>query len=74
MAKKQDREVERDYTARQFAAKLRRLADALEQGRSFEIRIAGERVRMPADAELGIEYEREGDEQELEFTVTWKSR
>ena len=74
MAKKQDRDVERDYTARQFAAKLRRLADALEQGRSFDIRIAGERVRVPPDAELCIEHEREGDDEELEFTATWKGR
>jgi amphi-Trp domain-containing protein len=72
MARKQDRDVERLYTAGQFAAKLRRMADAIDQGRSFEIIIAGERVRVPLDAEFCIEHEREGDEQELEFTATWK--
>ncbi len=38
-----------------FVAKLRRLADALESGEAFSIQIAGERVYIPKDAIISIE-------------------
>ena len=55
-------------------AELRRLADALEAGERFEIRVAGERVYVPARAEFNVEHEREGDEEELEFQLKWTNR
>jgi amphi-Trp domain-containing protein len=55
-----------------FVEKLRRLADALEKERPFTIQIAGERLRIPADALFNIEHEREGGENELEFQLLWK--
>ena len=48
MGEKRDRDVEKVYSASEFAAKLRRLADALEAGERFEIQVAGERVYVPA--------------------------
>ncbi len=36
-------EVEKSYSKTEVIAKLRRLADALEQDKTFEIQIAGER-------------------------------
>lgn len=71
MAKKPDRDIEKSYTTGQFVAKLRRLADALEQGKRFEIQIAGERIRVPADAVFNIEHERSKKEQEIEFQIKW---
>ncbi|WP_182523536.1 amphi-Trp domain-containing protein [Nocardioides dongkuii] len=68
---KQDRDVEKIYATEEVVAKLRRLADALEQGTSFRIQIAGERVRVPARAEFSIEHEREDGEEEIEFQLTW---
>jgi amphi-Trp domain-containing protein len=68
-----DRDLERTYTRPQFAAKLRRLADAIERGRPFTIQVANERLRVPADAEFNVEHEREGDEQELEFQLRWRA-
>ena len=68
-----DRDVERTYTREQFAAKLRRLADAIEQGRAFTIQVAGERLRIPATAEFNVEHEREGGESELEFQLRWRT-
>lgn len=55
-------------------AKLRRLADALEQGESFETQVAGERVYVPKTAEFNVEHEREGNEEELEFQLKWTNK
>jgi amphi-Trp domain-containing protein len=71
-AKKAARDIERDYPKSQFVAKLRRLADCLEQGKRFQIQIAGERVTIPAGATINLEHERGGSEEEVEFQLTWK--
>ena len=71
MGEKKDRDVEKVYSVSQFAAKLRRLADALETGKRFEIQVAGERIYVPARAEFNIEHEREGNEEEVEFQLKW---
>ena len=68
-----DRDLEKVYTRKQFAAKLRRLADSIETGRAFTIQVAGERLNIPADAEFNIEHERSGGTQELEFQLRWKA-
>jgi len=73
MSGKPDRDIEKDYPIDQFIAKLRRLADALENDEKFEIQIAGERVYVPARAQFNIEHEREGDEEEVEFQIKWKA-
>ena len=72
MARRADRDLERTYTRAQFVAKLRRLATALETRRPFVIQVAGERLRIPADAVFNIEHEREGGESELEFQLRWR--
>jgi amphi-Trp domain-containing protein len=63
--------VEKAYSTAEFVAKLRRLADALEEGAKFEIQIAGERIYVPVHAVFNIEREREGKEEEIEFQVKW---
>jgi len=68
---KPDRDIEKDYPLDQFIDKLRRLADALEQEKPFEIQIAGERVYVPARAAFNIEHEREDGEHEVEFQIKW---
>jgi len=73
MGEKRDRDVERVYTTSEFVAKLRRLADALEAGERFEIQVAGERVYVPVRAEFNVEYEREGNEEEIEFQLKWSN-
>ncbi len=67
-------EVEKSYRNKDVAAKLRRLADALEAGTAFEIQIAGRRVYVPAHATVELEYAREGDEEEVEIEVKWRRR
>jgi len=74
MKVKPDRDLEKEYSTEQFIAKLRRLADALEQGQQFEIQIAGERIYVPVDAVINIEHEREGDEEEIEFQLKWQRK
>ena len=68
---KEDRDVERIYATDDVVAKLRRLADALETGKSFRIQIAGERFRVPARAEFSVEHERGDGEEEVEFQLKW---
>jgi amphi-Trp domain-containing protein len=50
------------------------LADALEGGKTFEIQIAGERIYIPPYAAVEFEYEREGDEEEVEIELRWSRR
>ncbi|HWS53345.1 MAG TPA: amphi-Trp domain-containing protein [Pyrinomonadaceae bacterium] len=69
-----EKEVEKSYSDREVVAKLRRLADALEAGNAFEIQIAGERIYVPPYATVAFEYERNGDEEEMEIEVKWKRR
>ncbi len=43
---KRKRDIEKNYPVKQFAKKLRRLADCVEQGKKFRIQIAGERISI----------------------------
>ena len=70
--KKSERDVEKDYPAKQFVAKLRRLADCIETGERFRIQVAGERVSVPPGATINIEHERGASEEEIEFQLKWK--
>ena len=72
MARKKDRDIEKSYSVKQMVAKLRRLADCLENGKLFKIQIAGERIYIPARAVFNIEHEREGDQEEVEFQFKWQ--
>ena len=69
--RKKSRDLERTYPRAQFVAKLRRLADDIEKRRPFTIQVAGERLRVPADAEFNIEHERAGGTEEIEFQLRW---
>lgn len=71
---KEDRDITKTYPRAQFVAKLRRLADSIEAEAPFSIQVAGERLRVPADARFNVEHERTGAQQELEFQVLWESR
>ncbi len=71
MSEKHNRDVERVYSTSEFVSKLRRLADALEAGKKFEIQVAGERIYVPARAEFNVEHEREGNDEEIEFQLKW---
>jgi amphi-Trp domain-containing protein len=68
---KPERDIEKDYPLPDFIDKLRRLADALEQGKQYEIMIAGERIYVPVRATYNIEHERGGSEEEIEFQIKW---
>lgn len=68
-----ERDVEKVYDVAAFAAKLRRLADALEAGHRFRIQVAGERIHVPRGAEISIEHERTDGQEELEFQLRWVS-
>jgi amphi-Trp domain-containing protein len=72
MASKRTRDIEKTYPKREFVAKLRRLADAIESGDRFSIQVAGERIHVPARARFNIEHEKSVEEEEIEFQIKWK--
>lgn len=67
------RDITASYSVGEFAAKLRRLADALESGGPFRIQIAGERFTVPRDAAFSAEHERGDGEEEVELQLRWRS-
>lgn len=71
MPKKEERDIEKSYSKSEFVAKLRRLADAIENDDRFEIQIAGERIYVPVRAVYNIEHERGDEEEEIEFQLKW---
>ncbi len=66
--------MEKSYATKDVVDKLRRLADALEREKTFEIQIAGERVYVPPYAAVEFEYERGEDGEEVEIELRWKRR
>lgn len=68
------RDVEQTFAKVDFAAALRQLAEALEQGRPFAIAVDGRMVVPPLDATLNIEHERSESEEELEFQLKWSPK
>ncbi len=68
-------DVEKEYSKTAVIEKLRRLADALEQDKTFEIQIAGERIYVPPYATIEFEYERGADgNQEIEIELKWNKQ
>lgn len=65
------RDIEKNYPVKQFVKKLRRLADCLEQGRPFQIQVAGERISIPSTTIINIEHERGASSEEVEFQLKW---
>ena len=72
--KKKSIDIEKSYSTPEFVAKLRRLADALENDKRFVISIAGERIAVPSGAVFNVEHEREGKNEEIEFQVKWVNK
>ena len=69
--KKRKRDIEKNYSVKQFVKKLRRLADCIEQGQRFQIQVAGERIFIPATVVINIEHERDDSSEEVEFQLKW---
>ena len=66
-------DIEKIYKKEDYIKKLRRLADSLEKGIKFSIQVAGDKINVPKDAIINIEYEKEKGEEELEFQIKWKN-
>ncbi|MGE0157757.1 MAG: amphi-Trp domain-containing protein [Gemmatimonadales bacterium] len=69
---KKARDIERIINRRQFATKLRRLADSIDNDEPFRIQVAGERVTVPADAIISVEHERGRSDEEIELQFRWR--
>ena len=72
MAKKKEWDIEKTYTTKQMVAKLRRLADSLENGKKYKNQIAGEKISIPTRAVFNIEHERGKKTEEVEFQFKWE--
>ncbi len=70
--RKRNIDIEKSYSAKEFVKKLRRLADSIEDNRTFQIQVGGERITVPPDAIVNIEHERGPEEEEIEFQIKWK--
>ena len=66
-----ERDIEKERSVDAFIATLRRVADALETGKTVAFDFEGERVTVPDHATYSIEHEREDDEEEIEFQIKW---
>ena len=73
MSSRPDRDVEKTYSNAEFVEKLRRLADAIENGDRFDIQIAGERIYVPVRAVFSIEHEKSDGSEEIEFQIKWEA-
>jgi amphi-Trp domain-containing protein len=69
--KKRKRDIERNYSVKEIVKKLRRLADSLEQGKRFQMQVAGERISIPATAIISVEHERDTSSEEVEIEFKW---
>lgn len=63
--------MEKKYSNKAFLAKMKRLADSLENGKAFVIQVKGKKIRIPANSEISIEFEKDGKQNELEFQIKW---
>lgn len=60
MRKKKSDDLEKEFLRKQFIEKLSRLIHALETNEPYSIQIRNERIRVPANAKVSIEYEKGG--------------
>ncbi|MBA2648108.1 MAG: amphi-Trp domain-containing protein [Legionella sp.] len=72
MTEKEPLELEKTYGATAVANKLRRIADAIEQNKGFQIQVDKKRIYVPVDISIDFEYEEQGEEYELEIEMKWK--
>jgi amphi-Trp domain-containing protein len=69
--KKRKRDIEKNYSVKETVKKLRRLADCLEQGKRFQMQVAGERISIPATAIISFDHERDTSSEEVEIQFKW---
>lgn len=68
-----DRDVESIRSRGEFVETLRRVADAIERREPVRIQVASKRFLVPEDAELSIEHEVNGADEELELQLRWRN-
>lgn len=62
--------MEKKYSQKAYIAKIKRLIESLEKGKAFTIQVKGKKIRIPANSEISIEYEKDR-KNELEFQIKW---
>lgn len=65
------KEIEKKYTKKQTIKILKRLVDSLVKEKNFRMQIKGEKVYIPKESEIEIEYENDKKEQKIEIEIKW---
>ncbi|HYC34259.1 MAG TPA: amphi-Trp domain-containing protein [Candidatus Paceibacterota bacterium] len=68
------KDLEKTYPKKDFVKKLRRFAKALESNKPFSISVARNKLHIPKDSVVNIEYEKEKNKCELEFQIKWEDK
>jgi len=55
----------------EMIALLRSVADAMETGEACAVHVGHQTINVPGQAEVEVEYARDGDDEELEIELTW---
>jgi amphi-Trp domain-containing protein len=63
--------MEKKYSQKPYIAKIKRLVQALEKNKTFIIQVKGKKIKVPANSEISIEYEKDR-KNELEFQLKWR--
>ncbi len=55
----------------EMIALLRSVADAMETGEACEVHVGLQTINVPGQAEVEVEYARDGDDEQLDIELTW---
>ncbi len=71
---KNDLDIEKAYSKKEFILKLYRLIKAIESGWDFTLQIGDRCIQIPSHIRCYIEYERENGKEEVEFSIRWREK
>lgn len=66
-------EIARNLSRTAFKKLLERIAEGVNEKSASRIMINGNRITIPANAKVSVEYEVDGSECELELQFSWKN-
>ncbi len=65
------KEIEKKYTKKQTIKILKRLVDSLVKEKNFRMQIKGQKVYIPGEPEIEIEYEKGKKDEKIEIEIKW---
>lgn len=65
------KEIEKKYTKKKTIKILKRLVDSLAKDKNFRMQIKGNKVYIPKESQIEIEYEKDKKEDKIEIEIKW---